>query len=63
MSSDKVLDITKRSRSSVTYPAGNLANSLNLVARLIGGECRRGFTMSLRVATTPTATKQGLTSD
>lgn len=37
MSSDKVLDITKRSRSSVTYPAGNLANSLNLVARLIGG--------------------------
>ncbi len=37
MSSDKVLDITKRSRSSVAYPAGNLANSLNLVARLIGG--------------------------
>ena len=37
MSSDKVLDITKRSRSSVTYPNSKLANSLNLVARLIGG--------------------------
>lgn len=37
MSSDRVLEITRKSRSSVAYPAGNLANSLNLVARLIGG--------------------------
>ena len=37
MSSDKVLEITRKSKSSVPYPGGNLANSLNLVARLIGG--------------------------
>lgn len=37
VSSDKILEITKRTSSSVSYPAGNLANSLNLVARLIGG--------------------------
>lgn len=37
MSSDKVLEITSRSRAPVTYPNGNLASSLNLVARLIGG--------------------------
>ncbi len=37
MSSDKVLEITRKSKSQVTYPANNLANSLNLVARLIGG--------------------------
>lgn len=37
VSSDKVLEITKRTKSSVPYPGGNLANSLNLVARLIGG--------------------------
>ncbi len=38
MSSDKVLAITRKSRPPVPYPASNLANSLNLVARLIGGE-------------------------
>ncbi|MBE2204798.1 MAG: DUF1501 domain-containing protein [Chthoniobacterales bacterium] len=37
MSSDKVLEITRKSKASVSYPPGNLANSLNLVARLIGG--------------------------
>jgi uncharacterized protein (DUF1501 family) len=37
VSSDKILEITKKSRSSVTYPGGLLANGLNLVARLIGG--------------------------
>lgn len=37
MSSDKVLEITRKSVAPVTYPGGNLANSLNLVARLIGG--------------------------
>lgn len=37
MSSDKVLAITRKSRSEVPYPAGNLASSLNLVARLIAG--------------------------
>lgn len=37
MSSDKVLAITRKSRAPVTYPPGNLASSLNLIARLIGG--------------------------
>ncbi|MEI6491443.1 MAG: DUF1501 domain-containing protein [Verrucomicrobiota bacterium] len=37
MSSDKVLEITRKTKSTVPYPANNLANSLNLVARLIGG--------------------------
>jgi len=37
MSSDKVLEITRKSKTSVPYPASNLAGSLNLVARLIGG--------------------------
>lgn len=37
MSSDKVLAITRKSVAPVTYPGSNLANSLNLVARLIGG--------------------------
>jgi uncharacterized protein (DUF1501 family) len=37
VSSDKVLEITKRSHSTVSYPSSQLANSLNLVARLIGG--------------------------
>ena len=37
MSSDKVLAITRKSQSPVSYPPGNLANSLNLVARLIAG--------------------------
>lgn len=37
MSSDKVLAITRKSKAPVTYPSSNLASSLNLVARLIGG--------------------------
>lgn len=37
MSSDKVLAITRKSKAPVTYPSTNLASSLNLVARLIGG--------------------------
>ena len=37
MSSDKILEITRKSRSSVGYPASQLGNSLNLVARLIAG--------------------------
>ncbi|MFZ4597091.1 MAG: DUF1501 domain-containing protein [Terrimicrobiaceae bacterium] len=37
MSSDKVLEITRRSKAPTSYPAGQLASSLNLVARLIGG--------------------------
>jgi uncharacterized protein (DUF1501 family) len=37
VSSDKILEITRASRSSVPYPGGKLAKDLNLVARLIGG--------------------------
>jgi len=37
MSSDKVLEITRKSKSPVPYPNSNLASSFNLVARLIGG--------------------------
>ena len=37
LSSDKVLEITRKSKASVPYPASNLADSLNLVARLIAG--------------------------
>lgn len=37
MSSDKILEITRKSRSTVNYPANQLGNSLNLVARLIAG--------------------------
>jgi len=37
MSSDKVLEITRKSQSQVPYPSSNLATSLNLIARLIGG--------------------------
>lgn len=37
VSSDRVLEITRRVKSAVSYPGGNLANSLSLVARLIGG--------------------------
>ncbi len=37
VSSDKILEITRKSRSTVTYPGGQLASGLNLVARLIAG--------------------------
>jgi uncharacterized protein (DUF1501 family) len=37
ISSDKILEITRKVRSSATYPGGPLANSLSLVARLIAG--------------------------
>lgn len=37
MSSDKILAITRKTRSTVDYPASQLGNSLNLVARLIAG--------------------------
>lgn len=37
MSSDKILAITRKTRSSVDYPKSQLGNSLNLVSRLIAG--------------------------
>lgn len=37
VSSDKILEITRKVRSSASYPGSQLANSLNLVARLIAG--------------------------
>ena len=37
MSSDKVAEIIKRTQPGASYPANKLADSLNLVARLIGG--------------------------
>jgi uncharacterized protein (DUF1501 family) len=37
VSSDKILAITKRVENQATYPASQLANSLKLVAKLIGG--------------------------
>ena len=37
ISSDKILAITRKTRSSVDYPRSQLGNSLNLVARLIAG--------------------------
>lgn len=37
MSSDKILEITRKTKSSVNYPVSQLGNSLNLVGRLIAG--------------------------
>ncbi len=37
MSSDKILAITRKTKSSVDYPRSQLGNSLNLVGRLIAG--------------------------
>ncbi|MGD1084742.1 MAG: DUF1501 domain-containing protein [Verrucomicrobiota bacterium] len=37
VSSDKILAITRQVQNKATYPAGQLANSLKLVANLIGG--------------------------
>jgi uncharacterized protein (DUF1501 family) len=37
MSSDKILEITRKSKSTVNYPTNQLGNNLNLVARLIAG--------------------------
>jgi len=37
MSSDKILAITRKKKSSVNYPNSALGNSLNLVSRLIAG--------------------------
>lgn len=37
ISSDKILSIARRSKSAVPYPHGQLANSLSLIARMIGG--------------------------
>jgi uncharacterized protein (DUF1501 family) len=37
MSSDKIAEITKRTRPGASYPSNRLADSFNLVARLIGG--------------------------
>jgi uncharacterized protein (DUF1501 family) len=37
ISSDKILEIARKSKSSVPYPKGELANSLSLIARMIGG--------------------------
>lgn len=37
MSSDRILEITRKTKSAVNYPVNQLGNSLNLVARLIAG--------------------------
>lgn len=37
MSSDQILQITRKTKSTVNYPASQLGNSLNLVSRLIAG--------------------------
>jgi uncharacterized protein (DUF1501 family) len=37
MSSDKILSITRRTKSTVDYPNTQLGNSLNMVSRLIAG--------------------------
>lgn len=37
LSSDKILAIARKAKSTVPYPAGRLANSLSLIARMIGG--------------------------
>lgn len=37
VSSDKILEITRKSKAPVPYPGGRLARDLNLVARLIAG--------------------------
>ncbi|HEY3663162.1 MAG TPA: DUF1501 domain-containing protein [Chthoniobacterales bacterium] len=37
ISSDKILEIARKTKSSVPYPKGQLANSLSLIARMIGG--------------------------
>jgi uncharacterized protein (DUF1501 family) len=37
MSSDRILEITRKTKSTVNYPASQLGNSLNLVSRLIAG--------------------------
>lgn len=37
MSSDKILAITRKTKSTVNYPPSKLGNSLNLVGRLIAG--------------------------
>lgn len=37
LSSDKILEVARRSKSIVPYPQGKLASSLSLIARMIGG--------------------------
>ena len=37
LSSDRILQITRKTKSSVNYPSSQLGNSLNLVSRLIAG--------------------------
>jgi uncharacterized protein (DUF1501 family) len=37
MSSDRILEITRKTKSAVNFPASQLGNSLNLVSRLIAG--------------------------
>ncbi len=37
ISSDKILEIARKTKASVPYPKGQLANSLSLIARMIGG--------------------------
>jgi hypothetical protein len=37
MSSDKIQEITRKTKSNVNYPTSQLGNSLNLVSRLIAG--------------------------
>ncbi len=37
LSSDKILEIARKYKSTVTYPQGQLASSLNIIARMIAG--------------------------
>lgn len=37
ISSDKIQEIARKAKSTVPYPRGQLANSLSLIARMIGG--------------------------
>src|SRR6201982_3298764 len=37
LSSDKILAVARKSKSTVTYPQGQLAASLNIIARMIAG--------------------------
>src|ERR1700730_16319291 len=37
LSSDKILEISRKYKSTVVYPAGQLAASLNIIARMIAG--------------------------
>ena len=56
ISSDRILAISSKVKSAVSYPASQLGKSLKFVAQLIGGGCRRVFFTFLRVVMIPTRT-------